>query len=332
METNFIEDYLERVLACRTTLIPMREIKDLPFFVGKSFSFYSGKIFDREICFLIAKTGPEKFSLKELESALYLLAEKVAHPLVLIFASMTRRERLMLVKRHISFIVPGTQMFLPYLGIDFFDRIKKQPLPTTKKLRPAAQAILIEYLSDTLSLPAEFSVPQIVKLMNYSSMGTHRAVNQLAELKLCKIKHDGYRKTLFFDSDKKKIWSLAQPFLQSPVKKIIAIADDAVLTEVAWLYAGEYALALHSNLSPSRKCYAIHEKEYGDLLRQGKLHQVEFPEEGVAEVQIWRYTLPQKAYNHKKTVDLLSLELSLKMVEDPRVKIALLEIEENRTW
>lgn len=46
-------------------------------------------------------------------------------------------------------------------------------------------------------------------------------------------------------------------------------------------------------------------------------------ETGCADVQVWSYSLPI----WKNEVDLFSLELSLKDVEDARVKIALLNLE-----
>ncbi len=328
MKIQNIQDYLDQALNCNVVLSPV-EHNDLPFFVRRAFAFYTGELFSHQINFFVAHSND--IAIKDIESAVYLFDKDASKKIIMVFPSMTRRERLTLIKRRISFIVPGTQMFLPYLGIDFFERIKEQRLSMSPKLRPTAQAILIQYLVN-MSSPTEWQLSQISKFMHYTPMGTLRAVNQLEELNLCKIIYDGYRKIVIFDSDKKGIWKRALPYLRSPIVKMISVENDTILSTVTWYYAGEYALARYSNLSVSRKCYAIHETEYRDLLEQGHIHEADVPGGGVADIQVWRYTLPRDINKADETVDLLSLELSFSNTADPRIKTALLQIEENRTW
>ena len=327
METKIIQDYLSQVLSCDILLHP-EELNELPFFVRKMFVFYSGELFSKKVYFLCARGSFfEKHSIKELESAASIFNDRLPHAPVFVFDTLSRQERLMLIKRRLSFIVPGTQMFLPYLGISLFERIKDKRVSASARLRPAAQAILIEHLSyDTLN---NCTLTQVAKFMNYTTMGIARAANQLDELKLCRICSDGYRKTLVFDSDKRMLWDRALQYLRSPVKKVVSIEDDTIFSDGSWPYAGEYALARYSNLAVSRKCYAVHEKAFSDLLNGNHIIQADSVGGGSADIQIWSYSLPQY---ENETVDLLSLELSFQNTADPRIKAALLNIKKNRQW
>ena len=330
MEIKNIQDYLSQVLACDISFCP-EELNALPFFIRKMFAFYSGELFSKKIYFLCAKDNFfDKHSIQEIESAAYTFKDKLPHDPVFVFDALSRQERLMLIKRKLSFIAPGTQMFLPYLGITLFERIKEKRAPASARLRPAAQAILIEYLScNTLN---NCTLTQAAKFMNYTAMGIARAANQLDELKLCSIHSDGYRKTLVFDSDKRMLWERALPYLRSPVKKVVSIEDDAIFCDGSRLYAGEYALARYSNLSVSRKCYAVHEKTFGELLKGNHIIQADSVGGGIADVQVWSYSLPRHENDKNGTVDLLSLELSFQNTGDPRIKAALLDIKEDRQW
>ncbi len=327
METKIIQDYLSQVLACDVSFYP-EELSMLPFFVRRAFLFYSGELFSKKVYFLCAKDNFfEKHSIQELESTASVFNDKLSQVPVFVFDLLSRQERLMLIKRGLSFIVPGTQMFLPYLGITLFERIKEKRVPPSVRLRPAAQAILIEYLScDTLN---NCTLTQVAKFMNYTTMGVVRAANQLDELKLCRLRSDGYRKALVFDSDKRMLWERAQPYLRSPVKKVVSIEDDMIFSDGSWRYAGEYALARYSNLAVSRKCYAVHEKTFSSLLKENHIVMTDSIGGGVADIQIWSYLLPP---DKSETMDLLSLELSFQNTNDPRIKAALLDIKENRQW
>jgi hypothetical protein len=330
METKSIQDYLSQVLACDISFCP-EELKALPFFIRKIFAFYSGELFSKKVYFLCAKDNFfDKHSIREIESSACVFNDKFQNVPVFVFDVLSRQERLMLIKRRISFIVPGTQMFLPYLGITLFERIKEKREPVSARLRPAAQAILIEdLLSGTIN---NCTLTQVAKFMNYTAMGIARAANQLEELKLCRIYSDGYRKTLVFDSDKRMLWERALPYLRSPVKKIVSIEDDTIFCDGSRLYAGEYALARYSNLAVSRKCYAVHEKTFRELLNGNHIVLSDSVGGGIADVQVWSYSIPRDKNDKSGTVDLLSLELSFQNTADPRIKAALFDIKENRQW
>lgn|GEM_PF-2481619 len=325
MKTKIIQDYLSRTLVCDITL-SVESLNTLPFFVRKLFDFYSGNIFSKKVFFLIAK---DDFffghAIQELESASAIFRDKLEQIPVFIFSVLTHHERQMLIKRGIQFLVPGTQMFLPCLGIDFFERIKAKRAKSQTQLRPAAQAILLEQL--LTGKIHGLILSQTAQLMGYTPMGVLRAAGQLEELKLCNIHFDGFRKTIHFELDKEQLWNKALPILRTPVKKVISVEDDTILANT-YPFAGEYALARYSNLAVSRKCYAVPDSTYSRLTKDNKLLLADSADGGIADIQVWSYMLPDAG----ETVDLLSLKLSFQGTNEPRIQEALLDISESKTW
>jgi len=324
MDDMTIQKYFERNLG-ETPAISAAELPNLPHFARRQFRFLNACLFGKNICLLVSsKDNFKEHNLQELESVCQLVYEQTGTLPVFVFRNLAKQERLLLIKRKIEFLVPGLQMFLPQLGLELYDRIPKTFSPESAMLRPAAQAMLLEQLL-TGSLQG-LSVNKASQVMGYTAMGTLRAADQLNELKLCNVVPEGRGKILNFSSDRRKLWTDAAEHLRNPIKKMLAVKNDSVLN--AFPFAGEYALGLHSDLSVSRKCYALHQTAFKKLLDSGELQLADSPGSGIADVQIWSYTLP----SWQTEVDLLSLELSFKGNVDPRIKIALLELEEQRTW
>ena len=323
MELKQIQDYLFRDLGIEAVAVPV-EISGVPFFIRKQFTLYKITVLDRELCLLLSqKQSLSQHKFQEIISTFTFVQNSGLMP-VFVFSAMSKRERLELVRQKMAFIVPDSQMFIPSLGLDFSERIPKTVPPKDQRLRPAAQALIIQQIL-TGNLDG-LTVNQASAVMGYTAMGTLRAANQLNDLGICKVTFDGYRKQLAFPTDRKSLWEKAKPFLRNPVKKTISVEDDTPLT--GFPFAGEFALAHHSDLSVTRKTYALHQKDVSSLLDEGKIRIAFASETGCADIQVWSYTLP----SWDGEVDLFSLELSFNNTNDARIKIALLNLEEQRKW
>lgn len=76
--------------------------------------------------------------------------------------------------------------------------------------------------------------------------------------------------------------------------------------------------------------FAFSVAEWKVRLQQDKILQLTLPEPGGLEIEIWKYTPTQFAYEGK--VDRLSLYLSLKNSGDERVQSALDALLEGMEW
>ena len=324
MNIQTVKDYLFRTIGIEITG-EVTELSGLPFFIRKQFDFFKTFVLDRELCFLLSKKSEfSQHSFQELISCSAFFYEQTDIVPVFVFQSMTKQQRLELIKQKIAFIVPDRQMYMPFLALDFTDRIPQTTPARSSALRPAAQAIIIQQL---LSGQLEgLTVNQAAKIMGYTAMGTLRAADQLNDLGICEVHYNGFSKTLRFPENRKSLWEKALPFLRNPVKKILAVEEDFYLKD--YPVAGEYALSLHSDLAVTRKTYAIHQSTLTRLLDEKKICIAYSRETGCADIQVFSYTLPI----WEREVDLLSLELSFKNNDDARIKIALLNLEEQRKW
>ena len=324
MELQKIQNYIYRDLGITVSPI-IFEPPGTPFFLRRQFVFYKISLLDKDICLLLSqKQHLSQHNMQEIISAFTFFQGISGLIPVIVFPSMSKQERLALVRLKISFLVPEVQMFIPSLCLDFSEHIPERFPPSDKRLRPAAQALIIQQML-TGGLDG-LTVNQISKVMGYSAMGTLRAVNQLHDLGICKVAFDGYRKTIDFPSYRKILWEKSRPFMRNPVKKTFSVEDDSML--LGFPLAGEFALGNHSDLSVARKTYALQQQDASRLLKIGKLQVAFAKETGCADVQIWTYRLP--SWNEE--VDLFSLELSFLNSNDPRIKIALLNLEAQNKW
>lgn len=323
MNLSYIQNYLARVFS-RGILLSEQDMNVLPLYVRRQFQFFAGELYNRTIHLLVSKDDFfAGHTIRELESSDQIFRSTTSAVPVFVFSSLSKNERQMLITRGISFVVPEVQMFMPFLGIDLFERIPEKRAEK-RALRPAAQALLIEQLlSGRLQ---GLTLNKAATVMGYSAMGVLRAADQLNDLDLCNVAFDGFKKTLNFNVNRKTLWNNAIEHLRNPVKKIVSIEDDSWLPPLP--AAGEFALKNHSSISVNRKCYALTQAEFSGLLKEQKIILTDAPGYGVADLQIWSYVLP----SWDSEVDLFSLGLSFGGNTDPRIKIALLDIEERRKW
>ena len=324
MDLERIKSYLSQDLGIDAVPVPVA-IPGTPFFIRRQFDLFRIAVFDKELCLLLSR----KQSLSQHKFQEIISAAEFFHGIpgalpVFAFPAMSKRERTELVRRKIAFIVPDTQMFIPFLGLDFSERIPQTAPPKAGKLRPAAQALVIQQiLAGNLD---GLTVNRAAKVMRLSAMGALRAADQLDELGICRVASDGFRKTLRFPADRKVLWETSKPHLRNPVKKTIPVEDDSALRNFP--VAGEFALARHSDLAVTGKTYALDQKTVAELMNAGKIRAAFAAGLGRADIQVWSYTLP----SWDEEVDRFSLELSFKDSDDARIKIALLDLEEQRKW
>jgi hypothetical protein len=321
-----LKNYLNQTLGYEIMLSDV-DMSSLPFFIRKSFQVQSGTLCSRNVSFMLAQEYFfDKHSVLDIENILNQAREKLSCIPVFVVTSLSRQERLQLIKRLIPFIVPGTQMYLPELGIDFSEHIREVRDAKVEKLRPAAQSLLIvQLLTNRFQ---DNTLTAVAKNLRYATMSIVRAANELERLKLCKLNSTGNKKLIHFEQDNAPLWEKAKPYMRSPVKKRLPLLVDDGLAGLLPI-SGEYALSKHSNLSVIRKCYAVDKSTFKLLEKEKKIVLADVPDDGIGDLEIWAYN---PGAIDDKIVDSLSLELSFTGTSDPRIKEALLNFKGDRTW
>lgn len=231
-----------------------------------------------------------------------------------------------LVEHKVPFIVPGTQMYLPMVGVDFRERFRAL-LATQEKFSPSTQVLLVALLlQSSKSLPR--TAGELAKVFGYSPMTMTRAFNELDAAGLGLVISEKGRRNLAVVSDARTLWTATLPFLSSPVAQTFFSSE----ANANWngMSAGLEALAHYSMLSkPGHPVVALGPDAWKKLANQVPSHRVPVWEPGAWEVQVWSYN-PAKV-SATNVVDPLSLYLSLRDDPDERVEAALEEMLKEKT-
>ena len=165
----------------------------LPLYLKMSFHMSRGQLMGSECIFLFVEKEQD-LSVITLEKRVATLRKRISLPFVLVFEELPGRTTERLVKRRIPFVVIGRQIFLPHLLM----HLRKEPtriysVYETKPLSPTGETILIGQLLDGRF--ESKSGAEVAKIMNDSAMMASKAIRELEERGLCKLRNVGRRKT-----------------------------------------------------------------------------------------------------------------------------------------
>jgi DNA-binding MarR family transcriptional regulator len=323
------EEYLKDSLDLPVKVEKWQGINSLPFFLSGTYDLYEIKIFDRPFI-LMAPKNNEEFTPAEINRHIEIIREKSGQETILVQPSLASYNRKRLISRRIPFVVPGNQMYLPDLGIDLREHFKKiRSVP--EYLSPSAQLLLLLIIIKRISKP--ITLGEYAGQLRYSKMTMTRAFDELEKAGLVSIYKSGKERFLNLNSKWKELWETALPYLRSPVKAetYLKRADDSFYRHC--YKAGLTALSEYTMISaPKLQVFAIGTEEYRYLDNDKTIETIEFPEEAVAKVQEWKYSPKPLTNKNDKTVDKLSLYLSLRNNEDERIQSALEELTRNTEW
>ena len=320
-------DYLGDVVGLDAEITPSKKNSSLPQYLRQRYVFFDLTVEGRRFLF-IQPVEAENVQPGAIEKQIRSLSLEDAEGICLLVASLPRYTRKRLIEKKIPFIIPGVQLYWPAMGLLVHPRGRRQEPETVEQLRPASQAVVLLMLTGRMA--GDATPKQLAAELGYSAMTMTRALNEITATGLGVEVKSARRRLLQFEQDPWRLWELARPVMRSPVRKAIALPQDA-LPESLRLLAGESALAERSMLTPPViPVFAIGQEVWRKLRGEG-IEPVELEEPGTCRVQIWDYD-PQ-LFSDGRCVDVFSLYLSLQQDSDDRVQSALDEMMEHfRQW
>lgn len=317
-------DYLNRTLGLTATVTPWVEADRFPLYLrnGKKYSLLHVAGME---CVLI-EADAKSFSLPAFQKQRKKLPAQPEH-IVLCFRRLESRQRKALIEAKIPFIVPESQVYLPFLGIVLQERMKPVEAPP-KKLSPSAQFVLL-FLIRCSAFTGHLRKVDLAKLLGLSAMDVTRAVQQLTALGLLTVKKAGRCDLVDSVYRGKALYEKALPYMIDPVQKRVYVRDRR---EFALLPpAGESALANRSLLSePTTACRAISRKEYKQLPEIEELDPAWSSDGNYIQLELWKYA--PETFADNLGVDAISLSLSLGGDHDERIEQAVEEMMEESVW
>jgi hypothetical protein len=323
-----VRAYLHHTLGIDPHVRPWESATNLPYFLQDAYELRELRLLNHPILLAIYRRKATP-ALTDIRKHLDKLKELAERPVVFVTDALASYERKRLIEQKVPFIVPGNQLYLPDLGIDlreYFRQLKDAP---DGALSPATQALLITAL---LRKPwkADWQPAETLAQLGYTAMTLSRAVKELTAADIATICHEGRTRWLRLDGLPAEIWEQAKPLLRSPVNRTAWAYPTASLPRQRTPFAGLSALASHSMLAePPFPIYAVSSVQWRTAVRAG-LEVLPEALPGACQWQVWSYTpalLPDS-----KTVDPLSLTLSLQDEADERIQLALDELKEHFPW
>jgi DNA-binding MarR family transcriptional regulator len=315
-ETLGVEVRVSEVLA---------EKLNLPFYLQDAFIIYGLQLYSFDCLLAISRENTEQTPAL-IKKYMQHLSEKTGLEVVYMRESISAYDRKRLIEHKVSFVIPGNQLYLPILGIDFREYLKKVRAKTTK-VSPATQAVILYALYHDAK--GSYTPLELSELLDYTPMTMTRALDELEGLGIGEIAVSGKNRLLSFSESKATIWDKALPVLRNPVKK--RIWTGCPRDDWRCVRSGLSALAEYSLLAePKYPVFAISQNNWKTLCQRGEAVELPYAEQHSCQMEVWSYDPCTIGGNGN--ADRLSLYLSLKDDVDERVMAALDDMMKGMAW
>jgi len=305
--------FIDDTLGIKTYSEPWSKAGKLPYYLNDSYSFTNVTLDGISCLFITPKR--ELGSLTVIKKHIAKVRENQSVPVVLELDGVSAKRRKSLMEAHIPFVVTGHQIYLPFMGIALTERFLSEK-PPNAILMPSSQLLLFYYLYQNVS---ELHTNGLADKFNLSPMQISRAVKQLTALNLLIVKKDGVQTIISSNTNSRKLFGRAKPYLLNPIRKKIYAEYDTLPSGLP--LSGVSALTELTMLNSSVvKTFAFCGK---NELLVGT--EVLIDSDTQAEVEIWRYS-PTLLSKKQGMVDSLSLIASLLSTTDERIELAIDEI------
>ena len=322
-----LQEYLDAALGVSISMRQWDLAKSVPLYLQELYALYSTELLGYA-CLLAIDRGSSRRTTAQTIADLQRLTKRSEPYVIYVAAALSSANRFRLVEAKVSFIVPGKQLYLAPLGIDFRKAYERPQKHTTEKLSPIAQLLVLQALHQN-GIEQE-NPTQLAARLGYAKMSIGRAFNELEALELAEDQKHGKERHIHFARHGKELWDRALPYLGDPVKRKIFISDQTK-TQHFLILAGETALAQYSNLNPQP--YAVYAIHNGSLEAKELFKCRIDAQDGIgnyAELELWTYD--PRLLSANGTVDKLSLYLSLREEKDERVQQAIEVMLRSMQW
>ncbi len=291
--------------------LPESSLKGITMMDKILFDFYDGEYRDVKMVFL--KPKGKNPSPRSCAITARRLEKLFGFPVVYILNPGPTYERQRLFDKDVYFIMSDKYANLPMTVA--LERISSRKEAT--RLTPVAQYLLLYHLQ--IGSIENLTVSDISKLMPYSYESVSIGITCLCDLGLCeKERQDAKSKIVKFKYQKEDLWSKVAEYTINPAEK--RIFCDSLNADNSFPVCGINALSHYSMLNPDREqWFAMTSAEYHSHLKENKFENLN-EYDGRIIIEVWKYPPVSVKGQPSEYVDRLSLALTLKDDNDPRVE------------
>ncbi len=326
MDQIAIQRHIKDVLGLPLRLSAWNERHSLPFYLQDRYKFAATKLLRTPCLLVIAQAVQRTDGIRRDLERLRKQLPAATLPIYVV-ERLASYERRRLIEQGIPFIVPGSQLYVPDLGIDLREHFRKRRNTAFDVFSPATQALLIVALLQPWRDTVHPAV--LAQSLGYSPITISRVAQEWLAAGLTETFNLGRERWVRFLHGPRETWLQSQKHMRTPVRAIHWVQGQLKKLDHAPL-AGITALSELSPLAaPATQTRALSSDQWHQALKSG-LQKVPSPDLGVLQIEVWRYgpILMQTS----KTVDALSLILSLRDHADERVLQATEHLEKALPW
>ncbi len=325
-----LAEYLEQVTGVPAAVrdLPLSEAERIPLFLRSAYDLYEATLFTRRFIFAVERDGQSDATPGEYAKHDALLRNALGSEVAVVLARAPTYVRNRLVRQGVPFVVPGRQMFLPFLAVDLREREPRAVRAHREVVSAAAQALLLRHLLEH-SMEGR-QLKDVASDLGYSAMTVTNVADELETLGLCKVVRHGRIRHLAFEAGGFELWKRASVHMNSPVRARRWV-HRLKKGQVRMLAAGMTALERYTDIADDQvPTFALWQNEYRSRLEHGDLSGCENADDAEAAVECWAYD-PLRL-TRGDCVDRLSLYLSLRGSSDERVQKELKKLIGEMKW
>ena len=335
---NYLEKYITHFTAFPAHILPFPkdEMKGLAIYIREAYKLNRLQLNDVELL-LVEPVHNQDWRIQQLHKHMEILTKMTGRTCVLLLHDVPAYVRERLIAKHINFIIPGKQIYLPGLLIHLKEGgMKELKKDDRKTLTPAAQFLLLYQLLHQRE-PWQLEnhpLKEIAKHTGYAANTITNAARELEDHQLITILGTK-EKHLQFKLKGKELWEqgLSEGRLTTPVMHRMYVDVKPENTQL--LRANLTALSEYSDMNPGAQTYyAIGKNTYYMLEKENKLASSN-PIEGQYCLEVWKYNpgrLATQDHLNNEVVDPLSLYLSMQSLKVERIEMALDHILNTFPW
>lgn len=311
-----LTDYLDTITGSATSLETVAgEVQErLPLFLRDRYQLRRIGLWGSDCLLALDGPGCAPATPAEYAGHARTIQSEFGEPVTLVIPHVASYARNRMVQAGTSFIVPGSQLFMPFMMADLRERFSVPKSEAGLPVTPAAQCILLYHL---LRQPLQaLPLQRIAELTGYSAMMLTRVKEEWEINGLCNTSRAGRSVVVNFTAQGRMLWHKAEILFRPPNKKSHWIRWERPGPPA--LLSGYTALSRKSLVEDDPvPTWALRRDKLRAMLDEGVFDLVKGPEEANARLEEWSYD--PTLLSDGPCVDPLSLVLCLRGDGDDRV-------------
>ncbi len=286
------------------------------------YGYYVSSLRLNDMRCILVKPKTKEWNLATLKTQLRNIEEIAKEPAVLDLDRLTAAQRTNLIESGIAFVSGTGQVFIPFWGSYFEEKILN-PAKPVEVLSANAQLVFLALYYNSAMEP--LNQTKIAALLTIPKATCSRAIQQLNALNLISVTGVGAANRVCIN-ERETVINRALPHMTSPVAKRLFVSSKP--EQLHLKYTGIKALALDTMLafSDSDPGYAVSKDISLSISREILIDEQSYRDFGGEIIEVWKYD--PNLLSKGKRVDDISLYLELKDDPDERVQNELDAIRE----